>query len=127
VAALEPRIQTIADALIDEVEPSGRIEFVEQFSFALPIMVIAEILGVEEERRADFRRWSTALAGGAGGSGDLETYQEGVRGLNTYFRRVIAERRQEPQSDLISALVAAADEGDALTEGELLGFCKLLL
>lgn len=128
VADMEPRITEITHTLLDEVQADGRMDLVSAFSYTLPVMVIAEILGVESERRSEFRAWSNQLAAGSAGLLDRQTYGQTLKIVSTYFRSVIEERRREPRPDLISRLVAAADSEDhPLTEREMVAFCNVLL
>lgn len=131
VAQLEPRITAIVAELLDQMSARGQAseeftDFIEAFAAPLPVTVIAELLGVPAERRADFRRWSDALVtnGGAGGWAGVA---EAQREMAAYFGQMIARRRTEPRGDLISHLVAAQIDGQGLTPVELIGFCVLLL
>jgi cytochrome P450 len=137
VAQLEPRIAAIVADLLDQVSAPGAagssqvastdfIDFIETFASPLPVTVIAELLGVPPERRADFRRWSDALVSnsGAGGWSGAATAQ---REMAMYFGEMIGRRRAEPRDDLISHLISAEIDGQRLTPVELIGFCVLLL
>jgi cytochrome P450 len=130
VEQLAPRIQEIVDELLDAALPLGAFDLVQDFASPLPVIMIAEMLGVEPERRADFKRWSDAVihvtAGGAQ-YGDMPTYLQSWQEFKAYVSQIIAERRRSPRNDLVSALVQAQDERDALTLNEILNFCLLLL
>jgi cytochrome P450 len=121
VALLSEHITAIATGLLDEVAAQGAMDFIDDFAYPLPMLVIAELLGVPQQDRARFKAWSDAVIGvaGMGGSPRAE--------MIAYFRQIIEQRRLAPQGDLISALLAAEVEGQRLTEQELLGFCVLLL
>jgi cytochrome P450 len=141
VAALGPRIEAIVDELLDQVAPAGRrdagrMDLVDDLTYPLPVIVIAELLGIPPENRAEFKRWSDAIVTGgrqaatpppAGDGPRRSPYGTAQAEMSAYFRRVIAERRRQPSDDLISALLAAEIDGQRLTEQELLGFCILLL
>jgi cytochrome P450 len=131
VEAMRPHIQEITDSLLDAVEEPVRIDVVKHLAVPLPIIVIAEILGVSHSDREQFKAWSTDIAGVLGSSMQpQETMQRASRSseeLSAYFGGIIAERRKEPKDDLISALIAARDHGDKLSEDELLATCILLL
>jgi cytochrome P450 len=126
VEGMEPRIREIANALIDRVLERGEMDFVADFAVPLPMTIIAEILGVEQERQADFKRWSTATV-----SGDVvEGSEERDRQMDefvAYFEEAIERCRREPGGDLISALVRAEVEQQALTAEEVITFALLLL
>jgi cytochrome P450 len=133
VANLEPRIGQIANDLLDPVISTGHMDFVCDFSDPLPVIVIAEMLGIPTEDRAMFKRWSDDLIGESGDVDSLQTEQEIARrrasldGMDDYFRKIIDARRKNPRNDLISGLVQAEIEGQQLTEDDLLAFCDLLL
>jgi cytochrome P450 len=130
VAELRPRIEAIAKELIAEPAAAGRMDVIGDLGAPLPAIVIAELLGVPAEDHPKFRVWAAqivatpaALASGAG----ADAFQRGFESLAEYLREVIAARRREPRGDLISALVAAQEDRDALSDGELLATAILLL
>ena len=130
VERLRPRIEALVEDLLDRVGANGEMELVRDFAEPLPVIAIAELLGLPREDRADFKRWADVLAvlvdpvaivGGLGG------IQVAFDELCAYLRQIFAARRAAPQDDLISALVAAEDRGDALTEAELISTVILIL
>jgi cytochrome P450 len=129
VSALEPRISGLANDLIDQVATTGHMDVIEDVAYPLPVIVIAEMLGVPPEDRAMFRRWSDAMVSDLSGSMmgsfsfDLAMQDE----LRSYFFNVIEEHRREPREDLISALLAAETEGQHLDVEDIMSFCILLL
>ncbi len=130
VAALEPRIKQITARLLDQVEEGGNFDLVRDFSTPLPVMVIAEMLGVESERYRDFKRWSDdmlRLTGGHVLPAELERLRASMDDLRHYFEQAIEERRRKPKEDLITALVRAEEEQQALSAREVLAMCLLLL
>lgn len=131
VQSLESRIQAIANELIDGMCTKDHADFIASFASPLPVIVIAELLGVSVEDRHQFQEWSSlALIAGDGARNTPETQAASnlaVQALDQYLLNLIAERRQQPQNDLISAMIAARDAGEALTEQELLQMCRLLL
>jgi cytochrome P450 len=128
VAQLAPRITEIVSELLDQVAIAGRMDFIEDFAYPLPVIVIAEMLGIPPSERAQFRRWSDAIVspGATPAAGQL-SFMEAQREMAMYFARLIIERRAEPRDDLISHLIAAEIDGQRLSELELIGFCVLLL
>lgn len=122
VAQMETRIAEIAQELLERVSAAGSMDFIEDFTSPLPVTVIAELLGIPPEERANFRRWSDDL---------LKASYEGVAynqpDLYNYVRSVIQERHKAPMDDLISVLIKAEVDGQSLNERELLDFCVLLL
>ncbi|MDJ0852855.1 MAG: cytochrome P450 [Myxococcota bacterium] len=130
VEGMRPRIQTLVDELLDAAEPGGEMELMRDFAVPLPIKVIAEMLGVPPEDHVRFKSWSedmTALLDPFHAPKGLRGAQEAFVGLSAYFREIFAERRREPRDDLVSRLVAVEEEGDALTEAELLSTCVIIL
>jgi cytochrome P450 len=134
VWALEPHIRDICNELIDELLESrdGEVgDLWSHISYPLPTMVIAEVLGIPSERKADFKRWSDAVVNGLSLSGvgnDPKRGMSGAMEMWQYFNEVIEQRRAQPQDDLISRLVTeTADDEEPLTTGELIMFCILLL
>ena len=129
IAALEPRIREIATSLLDAAADRPDFDLVRDFSAPLPVIVIAELLGVEPERRADFKRWSDDVVSAVGPTLDFDPSRmnESVFALGAYFAQVVQARRQQRRDDLISALVAAQEDRDALSPVEVMGFCTLLL
>jgi len=131
IERMREHIQQIVDTLLDDVLAKERFNFVEEFTYPLPAIVIAEMLGVPSEDREQFIRWSgdfgTLLEGA-----DLDLEQGmralyGVQEFIDYFRKMIAQRQLQPRDDLLQALIHAHEGGDKLDEYELLGNCILLL
>ena len=122
VAGLADRITTIVNDLLDRVVVNGQMDVVDDLAYPLPVIVIAELLGIPREDRARFKAWSDAIVGaGMGGGGNPQAE------MSAYFLQMIEQRRQDARDDLISALLNAQIDGVHLTQRELLGFCVLLL
>lgn len=130
IEQLEPRIRVIAGELLDRVVPSGEADIVDALAYPLPVIVIAEILGVPPEDRDDFKRWSdeviATLGAGLGGE-PQDISEETFEQMRDYFMRLAEERRANPRSDLISGLVAAEIDGQRLSDEDLLQMLILLL
>lgn len=122
IAALEPRIREITEGLVAGLAPGTDYDVVDELAVPLPVTVIAEMLGIDPARRADFKRWSDAIVGmgmmGPGPGGSAE--------FREYFEEAVRERRTRPRDDLISRLVQA-NEDDVLTADELSAAVVLLL
>ena len=130
VRELGPRIQELVDELLDAVAGKDRIDLISDFAFPLPVIVIAEMLGVPAKDRARFRAWSDDIALSVNpllSSEQIDRVQQATEDLFDYFEGIIEQRRQAPQNDMISALLAAEEEGDRLTHEELLSTLMLLL
>jgi cytochrome P450 len=130
ISAIEARVRSIARDALAALDGKPHFDIVSEFFMPLPVTVIAELLGVEPERSADFKRWSdcavAASTGGAGLIGPVEVL-EGMVGLNQYIIGVVEQRRRDPQHDLISILIRAEDGEAALTPPEVAMFTLLLL
>ncbi len=131
VERLAPRIRAIAEELLDTAPADGRFDLVETFSHPLPVIVIAEILGVPSSDRAKFKRWSDeaiiAIETRGTGPGRYPLGGRAFPELRRYFTALIEARRAEPRDDLISGLVRAEVEGARLTGDELIHLLILLL
>jgi cytochrome P450 len=130
VAELEPRIADIAEFLLHDAPRDVPFDLVQTFSEALPVIVIAELLGVPSEDRPLFRRWSSAIAETTRPMPTpamLEDVKAAAGELIEYMTGIIEQRQAEPRDDLISALVEAESEGSRLTREELLAFITVLL
>ncbi len=127
VEGLRPRIQQIADELVETMAARGTADLIDDFAFPLPITVICELLGVPAEDRATFRDWSGTLIGPALDEEGVRHRQEVNLAIRAYFTGIVAERRAAPRDDLISALVAARDDDELLDDQELLATLVLLL
>jgi cytochrome P450 len=106
------------------------MELVDDLATPLPVTVIAEILGVEAERRQDFKRWSNAMVGGTGRAqtfDDVTRRGKDAEEFRSYFAEAIEERRKAPRQDLISALIAADEQDHRLNADEIVAFTMLLL
>jgi pimeloyl-[acyl-carrier protein] synthase len=129
VEAMAPRIQAIADELLDAVAGRGRIDVMRDLAIPLPVIVIAEMLGVPAAEREQFKKWSDEMAAIAGSS-KPETIAASLRArkeVAAYFAGVVAERRKQPRADLLSALALAEEAGDRLSDAELYSNATLLL
>jgi len=132
VDAMRPHIQQIVDDLIDAVRDAKAMDVIADLAYPLPVTVICEMLGVPVGERREFRQWSLDI----GRSLDaiampsdpavIERGNAARRALTDYFRILAAERRARPRADLLSALIAAEEQGDRLSEAELLATCVLL-
>ncbi|WP_409464951.1 cytochrome P450 family protein [Amycolatopsis sp. GA6-003] len=128
VAGLRPRIQELAEELVDALaerlaggEPS--VDLIDALAFPLPMKVICEILGVPEDRRAAFRKWSHAVLSPASPAEFVTASAE----MTEYLSVLVAEKRDRPGEDILSAIVAEDEHGDRLSDSEATGMASLLL
>ena len=129
VERLRPRIQQIADELLDAVVPAGKMDLIDDYASPLPIMVIAELLGVPPADCARFRAWSNAfVADEPFTNGDpLEAWRRtALAEFSSYLRALFERKRADPRDDLITGLVLAREDGDALSADELLATVAVL-
>jgi len=130
VEALRPRVQALVDGLIEGVLGAGEVDLISTVAEPLAVEVIAELLGVPPADRHLLRPWSADICR----MYELHPTEEDVRiasqasvGFSDYLRALSRQRRSAPAGDLISELALVLDEGDRLTEDELIGTCVLLL
>jgi cytochrome P450 len=132
IAALRGRIEEIVDHQLDqlaEMAKSGPADLIHDLAEPLPAIVIAELLGVPAEDHRQFRQWSSKLIAGLASPKLEDRVASGDAGqqILAYLSDIIAARRREPRDDLISAMIHAQEESDALSDEELLATSNLLL
>ncbi len=131
IAAWEKRAREVVDTCLRDFDGRARFDLVAGLAIPLPVTIIAEMLGVEPERRADFKHWSDAIISNATGPGRATPYSDefgtALIGLMRYVKRVARERRRAPAEDVISALVARQDGEEGLSDREVVQFIALLL
>jgi unspecific monooxygenase len=129
IAALEPEIAALTDALIDAL-PEGEFDLLRHFGQKLPVIIIARLLGVPEEMSDDLLRWSNAMVGMYMAGRTRETEDRAVAATEAFvafMRGYVEARRNDPRDDLITHLIAAEEGGEKLTTDELITTCILLL
>jgi len=131
VERLRPRVRQIVDALLAGVEPRRHMEFIRDFAFHLPVIVISEYMGVPVEDREQVKEWSDETSRiffiRANEPDRRERSQKGLQKLLEYFEPLVYDRRRHPRDDLITALVQAEERGDLLSHEEVLATCTVLL
>ncbi|MFD0001309.1 cytochrome P450 [Streptomyces sp. NPDC127178] len=130
VEQLKPYVQGLAGELVSGLVEAGGGDLLTDVAEPLPVAVIAEMLGIPESDRAQLRPWSADICGMYELNPSEETATKAVRAsveFSEYLLELIAARRKEPGDDLISGLIAAYDEGDRLTEQEMISTAVLLL
>ena len=133
VKDLTNKIEEVTLYLLDQVKEKGTMDLVHDLAGPLPVIIIAELLGIPTKDRDLFKTYSDVLVEGAKDNSS-EAFQrmtqkrkEGNEFLKEYFKKIIKERKNNPEEDLISLLIEAKIDGEKLTEEELLSFCVLLL
>jgi hypothetical protein len=132
VEGLRPRIQQVVDEILNRAEETRAMEVIGDLAYPLPVTVVSEILGVSAGDHESIKQWSADIARSLDAIGlqvDPEIVERGRvarRAIGDYFRALLPERRKHPRADLLSLLIAAEEQGDKLSEGELLSTCVLL-
>lgn len=130
VSELDVRVQEVVDGLLDDLEGQDRFDLIDSFAYPVPVMVIAEMLGIPPEDRELFKEWSNDVSLVIEPIVSDEQHRRIVaagENLFNYFEDIMEQRRRKPQDDLITALIAAEEDGDRLSREELLGSILLLL
>ncbi len=130
VEALEPRIRETLAALLDDIDDPGGFDLMRAVAHPLPVIVIAEMLGVPHQDRARFAVWSAQrarLLEPTVSPRERAAAEVATAEFDAFFRAIIEKRRAAPEDDILSALVQAEDEGERLNERETLNMLRLLL
>ncbi len=130
VAKMEDHIRETAHGLLDEVEGANEFDLMANLAALLPTVVIAEMIGVPTEDRQQFKEWSDKFARVLEPNltaDELSVVFETGQLFDEYFRGIVAEHRTNPGDDLVSRLIEAEEEGDKLTEDEMIVTLRLLL
>jgi cytochrome P450 len=135
VAGLEARIGAITDELLDAMRDKERVDLIAELAYPLPVIVIAELLGVPASDHELFIKQSTNIIEqlnglsflDEGAQEDIGYAVDQIRPMVDYMRDQIAQRRRQPRDDLLSRLVEARYEGTGLTDNELVNLSNLLL
>lgn len=126
IAKMQTRVEALAHKLIDQAQAKGEMDLMTDYALLIPLIVIADMFGVKDQDRNNFRKWSHALL-------NINSPLDGIRALpSTYFlvnylRRLFQDHRINPQDDLSSALLQAQTEGSSLSDDELIGMAGLML
>jgi cytochrome P450 len=130
IEALRGQVEQTANSLIDAVEGKQSMDLIADFAFPLPVTVISQMLGVPASDHELFKAWSRDLAGTLDLDDRAETYERGSKAteaISAYLKTLIDARRRSPQDDLMTALIAAEEQGDRLNEQEMVANLILLL
>jgi cytochrome P450 len=134
VSNLEPRIRKLARGLLNKTIERGEMDLAAEFSVPLPMMVIAELIGIPAADWPRFNQWSEVIlqlshsrSGGEEASHALSEFRTVTVEMNCYLTDILNQRRAEPRDDLLTRLVVAEVDGERLTQEEILGFFQLLI
>jgi len=129
--SMESGITSIVDQMLDDLSGRDRIDFVADFALLVPAYVIMDLLGVQRTMLPEIKKWADDMAvfiGGARNADDKYTRAErGCRNMAGYFRELISERRESGESGFLTDLIDASEDGDKLTDDELVATCILVL
>lgn len=125
VEQLRAPIRETADRLLDALGPHGTTDLIASYAAPLPITVICDLLGVPDRHRRDFRVWTDTLV--APDPSRPQEAKAAVVAMLGFFGELLAAKREEPADDLLSDLIAVRDEGDRLSEDELMSLAFLIL
>ena len=120
---LRPRVEQIAARLLDDLPAAGRVDIMAEYAFLLPVFVICELLGVPAEDRDEFAAWSNTMVD----ESTQEASMAASDALYGYLSRLIDHKRGNPDDALLSALTEVADDGDRLSQDELVAMAMMLL
>ncbi|MCP1308593.1 cytochrome P450 family protein [Paenibacillus tyrfis] len=127
IEGLRPRIQQIADELLDAVQERGRMDLITDFAYPLPMTVISEMLGIPASDRNQFREWTRELLSASLDPNQADDVGAVLDKFVEYIKALLADKRAHPGDDITSGLVQAYDEGDQLSENELISTIWLLI
>ena len=134
ISNLEPRIRSLSRQFLNEFIESGKVDLAEKYSVPLPMMVIAEMIGIPSADWSRFKVWSDQIlllshtrSGTEKAAQAMAGFREVTVEMSAYLESMIKERRVESRDDLLSRLIEAEVEGEHLTHEEILGFFQLLI
>ncbi|NYE35827.1 cytochrome P450 [Nocardioides cavernae] len=131
VAVMRPRVEQVVRDTLADLGDRREFDFIADFAYPIPAIVVAELIGVPAEDRDLFKKWSDdilTLVFGAQGQGDRrELAQAGLIELTDYLRHLIAQIRKDPRDDIISSLVQAHEVEPPLSDEEIVSTCALLV
>ncbi len=127
VEQMAPRIQTVASELLDRVWAYGEMDLIHDFALPLPVVVISDLLGIPATDRQQVADWSQAIISPGSRGLNYSARERKLKAFLAYLRQMFAERQENPQDDLVTALVQAEEAGEKLSEAELFSMVALLL
>lgn len=123
IAPMRPRIERIADELLDAIPPGQTVDLLPAYAYPLPVRVTSELLGLPAQDTDRFLEWSSLLVS----TSTPEQMGETSREVAAYLSELVESKRRAPQDDLLSELIAASEDGDRLNTSELIAMAVVLL
>jgi cytochrome P450 len=133
IARMEAQVARLVDALLDEMQEQGRVDFIADFAAQIPIEVIGNLLDIPKPERSPLRGWSLAILSGLEPQLTPDMHERGNRAVTEFtalLQSLIADRRRkpgDPESDVLTRLIQGEKDGERLTETELYHQCIFLL
>src|SRR6266851_369892 len=131
IAGLSERITALTTELIDQLPSSREMELIGDLAYPLPVIVMAELLGIPASDRTQFKVWADALFNRSEADRfartNIDAARSEIKNFHDYLRKHVGDRRRRPRQDLITDLVAAEIDGQRLRDAEIVGFATILL
>ncbi len=133
ISEMEPRLIELVDGLLDQIESRGRADLITDFASVIPVEIVGNLLGVPRDERGPLRAWSLAILGAlepAPGEARLRAGNQAVQDFLVYLKRLVEHRRRSPRdpgSDVLTRLLGQDQDGQQLSEAELLHNCIFIL
>jgi cytochrome P450 len=124
IEALEPKIRERFGAIIDEVAPRGKCDFVQDVALRFPNQIFMDLMGMPVTDADKFQQWETAIL--HEGSSTAETAMKAAGEVHAYFTEVIAQRREDPKDDIISKAMGWTIDGEPISNEDMMAFCLLM-
>jgi len=127
VGTLSDRVEDLSHELLDGLAKQRRFDLLEHYAFPIPLRVIAEMMGIPKEQAAELRKLTQVLTKGLSGLNVVKTLLWDLRGTSEFVRSLVAQKRSAPGDDILSGLIHAEEEGDRLSEEELVAMVFLVI
>ena len=127
IADFEPKIEALTHELLDVAEKEGTVDLIPAYCLPVPMIVISEMVGISKEQMPRFANSIRVLSKGFSGWNILRTMLWDLRGVVRFFEELVAEKRANPQDDILTKLIEAEEEGDRLSQDELIATVFLLI
>ncbi|MFP6617637.1 MAG: cytochrome P450 [Candidatus Hydrogenedentota bacterium] len=127
MAKLEPRIEGLTHELLDDIEKKGRVDLMTEYAFPISVTVTGGMVGVSSEDMPGIRNTMKVLSDGLSGWNVLRTLFWDLRKTSEFIRGLVVKKRENPGDDILTGLIEAEEDGERLTEDELVSMVFLLV